>query len=123
MGTPTEETWPGHTKLPDYVAFKSYPPTPLRDIFIAAGPDLIALLDRMLALDPNKRCTSQQALKSDYFSNRPYPSDGSQLPLPAGLREEGAAGDGAGGGDNARPGAKRKRPGLAESGLAKRLVF
>jgi cyclin-dependent kinase 7 len=29
LGTPTEETWPGHTKLPDYVQFKYYPPTPL----------------------------------------------------------------------------------------------
>ena len=30
MGTPTEESWPNHTKLPDYVLFKSYPATPLQ---------------------------------------------------------------------------------------------
>ncbi len=116
LGTPTEHTWPGHMKLPDYVAFRSYPGTPLQDIFIAAGPDLIQLLERLLAFDPNKRWTSQQALQSEYFSNRPYPSQGSQLPLPVGLRDDG-------GSDRARPGTKRKRDGVTESGLAKRLVF
>ncbi len=123
MGTPTEESWPGHTKLPDYVAFKSYPPIPLRDIFIAAGQDLIALMETMLAIDPNKRCASQEALKSEYFSNRPYPSRGCQLPLPAGLSEDDGIGGGGGAEDQVRAGMKRKRPGLADSGLAKRLVF
>ena len=41
LGTPTVENWPGHTELPDFVQFKSYPTTPLDDIFTAAGPDLI----------------------------------------------------------------------------------
>ena len=30
MGTPTEESWPNHTKLPDYVLFKTYPATALQ---------------------------------------------------------------------------------------------
>ena len=30
MGTPTEESWPGLTKLPDYVQFKTFIATPLR---------------------------------------------------------------------------------------------
>jgi hypothetical protein len=34
LGTPTEETWPGHTKLPDYVQFKYFPPTPLVRLYI-----------------------------------------------------------------------------------------
>ena len=70
MGTPTEDNWPGHTKLPDFVVFKNFPPCPFRvrsdelqlssfyrrnfifffqDIFIAAGPDLIAFLESLLA--------------------------------------------------------------------------
>ncbi len=58
-------------------------------------------------------------MKSEYFSNRPYPSQGCQLPLPAGLREAEVGAAAA-----TRPGNKRKRTaGLAESGLAKRLVF
>jgi cyclin-dependent kinase 7 len=123
LGTPTEETWPGHTLLPDYVQFKTYIGTPLADIFTAAGPDLISLLDRFLALDPNNRCTCAQALQMEYFRNKPYPSAGAQLPLPAAVRERlagGATAAAAGG----VAGTKRKmRDGLAESGLAKRLVF
>ena len=121
LGTPTQETWPDHTTLPDFVTFKSFPGTPLQDIFIAAGPDLIQLLERLLAMDPNKRCNATEALKMPYFSNRPFPSRGEDLPLPASFREE-AAGDAEGGAVKA--GAKRKiREGLVESGLAKKLVF
>ena len=121
LGTPTQETWPDHTTLPDFVTFKSFPGTPLQDIFIAAGPDLIQLLERLLAMDPNKRCNATEALKMPYFSNRPFPSRGEDLPLPASFREE-AAGDAEGGA--VRAGAKRKiREGLVESGLAKKLVF
>ena len=40
LGTPTEENWPGHSKLPDFVQFKTYPPTLLSDIFTAAGDDI-----------------------------------------------------------------------------------
>ena len=122
LGTPTQDTWPDHHLLPDHVAFKSFPGTPLPDIFIAAGPDLIQLLERLLALDPNKRCTSTEALKMPYFSNRPYPSCGEDLPLPAAFRENAAAADGGEGAVKA--GSKRKlREGLADSGLAKKLVF
>ncbi len=96
--------------LPDFVTFKSFPGTPLKDIFIAAGTDLIHLLERLLALDPNKRCTATEALKMPYFSNKPYPSPGQELPLPASIRE--------------KPATKRKVRGkLASSGLVKRLDF
>ncbi|XP_059092681.1 cyclin-dependent kinase 7-like [Tigriopus californicus] len=115
MGTPTEETWPGHTQLPDYVKFKAYPGTPLPDIFTAAGPDLIQLLELLFAMDPNKRCTCTEALKLDYFKNKPYPTPGPQLPLPSGLKEES---------ENLKPGSKRKlRDNIDGTGLAKRLVF
>ena len=67
MGTPTDETWPGHTKLPDYVQFKSYPATPLSDIFTAAGPDLIELMSKLLSLDPMRRSKCAEALKMTYF--------------------------------------------------------
>ena len=40
LGTPTEENWPGHNKLPDFVQFKTYPSTLLSDIFTAAGDDI-----------------------------------------------------------------------------------
>ena len=38
LGTPTEETWPGHKNLPDYMEFSRVPPPPLRDAFPSAPP-------------------------------------------------------------------------------------
>ena len=48
------------TSLPDYVEFKSFPGTPLKDIFSAAGDDLLDLLARLLDCNPNGRVTSSQ---------------------------------------------------------------
>ena len=112
LGTPNEENWPGHTKLPDYIQFKEYPATPLEDIFSAAGADLIDLLYKMFALDPNNRCTTSEALQMEYFKNKPYPTPGPNLPLPSGIREKTTGAT------------KRKaRDGISESGLAKKLLF
>jgi len=81
-GTPTGDTWPGLTELPDYIAYETYVPQPLRNIFSAAGDDLILLLERLLSLNPLTRCTASEALQMDYFSNKPYPTPGDKLPMP-----------------------------------------
>ncbi|XP_074877477.1 cyclin-dependent kinase 7 isoform X2 [Buteo buteo] len=82
LGTPTEEQWPGMTSLPDYVAFKSFPGMPLQHIFSAAGDDLLNLLQGLFTFNPCTRVTATQALKQKYFSNRPGPTPGNQLPRP-----------------------------------------
>lgn len=82
FGTPTEEFWPGIKLLPDYIQFKPYPVIPLREIFTACGEDLIELAESMFSLYPMKRCTTTEALKMPYFSNRPPPTEGSKLPMP-----------------------------------------
>uniref|UniRef100_A0A3B3YZN5 Cyclin-dependent kinase 7 n=1 Tax=Poecilia mexicana TaxID=48701 RepID=A0A3B3YZN5_9TELE len=82
LGTPTEETWPGMTSLPDYVSFKIFPGTPLEHIFSAAGDDLLELLQGLFTFNPSTRTTATQALKMRYFSNRPGPTPGAQLPRP-----------------------------------------
>merc|ERR1711963_1144083 len=74
LGTPTEETWPGLTSLPDYIQFKPNPGTPLGDIFTAAGDDLLDLLGKMVTLCPMRRIDSTASLKHSYFSNKPAPS-------------------------------------------------
>uniref|UniRef100_A0AAG5D0R5 Cyclin-dependent kinase 7 n=1 Tax=Anopheles atroparvus TaxID=41427 RepID=A0AAG5D0R5_ANOAO len=83
LGTPTETNWPDVKSLPDYVQYKFYPPIPLRDIFTAASDDLIELANKMLALYPLHRCTCTEALKMAYFSNKPAPTVGPRLPMPA----------------------------------------
>uniref|UniRef100_A0A8C8RXZ1 Cyclin-dependent kinase 7 n=1 Tax=Pelusios castaneus TaxID=367368 RepID=A0A8C8RXZ1_9SAUR len=82
LGTPTEEQWPGMCSLPDYVTFKSFPGMPLQHIFSAAGDDLLDLLQGLFIFNPCTRVTATQALKQKYFSNRPGPTPGSQLPRP-----------------------------------------
>lgn len=86
-GTPSEETWPGVTSLPDFVKYNEKTGIPFRDIFTAVRDDLIDLLQWCLVLDPSKRCNAAQALKSDYFSNDPAPTSGPRLPMPK-TREE-----------------------------------
>ncbi len=81
-GTPSEATWPGVTKLPDFVKYKAMPGVVSEEIFTAASNDLIQLVDWCLTLNPSNRCTATQALKSDYFRNAPAPTPGPQLPLP-----------------------------------------
>lgn len=85
LGTPTEETWPGVTGLQDYIQFKTFPGMPLKHIFTAAGDDLLDLISALLSVNPVSRVSCTQALKMPYFSNRPAPSTGAQLPLPSSL--------------------------------------
>uniref|UniRef100_A0A8D0H9Z8 Cyclin-dependent kinase 7 n=1 Tax=Sphenodon punctatus TaxID=8508 RepID=A0A8D0H9Z8_SPHPU len=117
LGTPTEEQWPGMTSLPDYVTFKSFPGMPLQHIFSAAGDDLLELLQGLFMFNPCTRVTATQALKQKYFSNRPAPTSGNQLPRPncptETLKEQ----------QNPLLSLKRKRTEGADQGLPKKLIF
>lgn len=115
LGTATEETWPGVSSLPDYVSFKIFPGTPLEHIFSAAGDDLLELLQGLFTFNPSMRTTATQALKMGYFSNRPGPTPGPQLPRPncsvEALREKETIG------------LKRKIEGLETTVMKKKLIF
>ncbi|KAM7167232.1 cyclin-dependent kinase 7 [Macrochelys suwanniensis] len=117
LGTPTEEQWPGMSSLPDYVTFKSFPGMPLQHIFSAAGDDLLDLLQGLFIFNPCTRVTATQALKQKYFSNRPGPTPGSQLPRPnfpaEALKEQ----------QNSLLSLKRKRTEGIDQGLPKKLIF
>ncbi|KAF7770501.1 hypothetical protein Agabi119p4_6475 [Agaricus bisporus var. burnettii] len=80
LGTPTEEDWPGHTKLPDYVPVGHFPRTPLRDLFTAASADTLNLLNKCLIYEPRKRISALDALHHPYFFALPYPTHPSKLP-------------------------------------------
>ncbi|XP_028740670.1 cyclin-dependent kinase 7 isoform X1 [Peromyscus leucopus] len=118
LGTPTEEQWPDMCSLPDYVTFKSFPGIPLQHIFIAAGDDLLDLIQGLFLFNPCTRTTASQALKTKYFSNRPGPTPGCQLPRPncpaEALKEQA----------NPSVATKRKRTEALEQGiLPKKLIF
>ena len=63
LGTPTEETWPGIKKLPDYkTTFPKWTKNQLDTLtpnFCDKGKDL---LRRMVAYDPADRITAKEAL-------------------------------------------------------------
>ena len=86
-GTPNETKWPGHKELPDYVEFKELPEIPFNNIFTAADDDLIRLLEQMLSIDPRRRPSCDDLLKSSYFTNKPYPTNPKNLPLPSSVTE------------------------------------
>uniref|UniRef100_A0A8C6AZY6 Cyclin-dependent kinase 7 n=3 Tax=Cetacea TaxID=9721 RepID=A0A8C6AZY6_MONMO len=118
LGTPTEEQWPDMCSLPDFVTFKSFPGIPLQHIFIAAGDDLLDLIQGLFLFNPCTRITATQALKTKYFSNRPGPTPGCQLPRPNcpvdALKEQ----------SNPAMATKRKRTeALEQGGLPKKLIF
>uniref|UniRef100_A0A4W3JPN1 Cyclin-dependent kinase 7 n=1 Tax=Callorhinchus milii TaxID=7868 RepID=A0A4W3JPN1_CALMI len=113
LGTPTEDLWPSMTNLPDYVSFKSFPGTPLEHIFSAAGDDLLEILQDLFTFNPSTRITASQALKNRYFSNRPGPTPGPQLPRPNAptetLKEQ-----------DVKAAIKRKRTENTETGIVKK---
>lgn len=90
VGTPTEENWPGVSKLRDYI-----PPAPdqtfpvrerayyLRE-FGAVGDEGVDLLMAMLKLDPRHRSTAREILQHKWWKSDPRPTDKQSLPKKAG---------------------------------------
>jgi hypothetical protein len=54
-------------ELPDFIQFKTFPGTPLRHIFTAAGDDLLGLIAQLLSVSPLDRCNCHEALQAPYF--------------------------------------------------------
>uniref|UniRef100_A0A2K6GQA0 Protein kinase domain-containing protein n=1 Tax=Propithecus coquereli TaxID=379532 RepID=A0A2K6GQA0_PROCO len=116
LGTPTEEQGPDMCSLQHYVTFKSFPGIPLQHIFIAAGDNLLDLIQGLLS-NPCITITATQALKTKYFSNRPGPTPGYQLPRPncpvETLKEQ----------SHQAMATKWKRTEALEQGLPNKLIF
>ena len=72
LGTPTEETWPGVSQLPDYKpSFPKFRGQGLRKVL---GPTLseagLDLMEKMLTMDPIKRISCKDALEHPYFAEK-----------------------------------------------------
>lgn len=92
IGTPTEENWPGVTKLESYAV--PSPPTPLQSVthynqyFGTAGQEGVDLLMKMLILDPRKRITARQVLEHGWWKSEPKPTKKEDLPKKGGGLEK-----------------------------------
>lgn len=70
LGTPTEETWPHLSKLPDYKPFPQYHPTQslaqVTPKLNSRGKDL---LQRLLVCNPLHRVSADEAMSHPYFND------------------------------------------------------
>ncbi|XP_068930781.1 cyclin-dependent kinase 18 isoform X1 [Petaurus breviceps papuanus] len=69
LGTPTEETWPGVTSLPEFRGynFPRYKPQPLINHAPRLDTDGIDLLTSLLLYEAKSRISAEEALKHPYF--------------------------------------------------------
>ncbi|ANZ75806.1 BA75_01905T0 [Komagataella pastoris] len=84
LGTPTEKTWPGVSALPLYKSLHVYPEPSRAELlnrFGAASEEALNLMIAMTRMDPNKRCTTEEALVCKYFTEFPPPTKPMNLPM------------------------------------------
>lgn len=97
IGTPTEDNWPGVTKLPDYLTGMEVHPLKGRDYFMSMFPTLgaegVDLLMKTLSLDPKKRITARDMLRHEWWRKEPKPTRKQDLPRKADKDEKKVADD------------------------------
>lgn len=70
LGTPTEETWPDFTTLPDYKPFPLYPPAQgLAQVTVKLNSRGRDLLQRLLVCNPALRLSADEAMTHSYFND------------------------------------------------------
>jgi serine/threonine protein kinase len=70
LGTPTEETWPGVSSLPDYKpTFPRWSAKDLKSVVPGLEEYGVALLADMMRYEPSKRITAKAALHHPYFAD------------------------------------------------------
>jgi serine/threonine-protein kinase BUR1 len=80
VGTPTEESWPGISLLPNFEKMGKiqFFGNTLRSTKISE--QAMGLLERILVVDPSRRASARNALTHAYFLSKPIPpSDPSEL--------------------------------------------
>ena len=69
LGTPTEQSWPGVTRLPDYKqTFPKWPARPLSQRVPTLDPAGVDLLRKTLIYEPSARITAKTSMDHEYFN-------------------------------------------------------
>jgi len=69
LGTPSEETWPGVTRLRDWHEFPQWQAQDLSKVIPQLDAHGIDLMKKMLVYDPAKRIHATEALEHPYFDS------------------------------------------------------
>ncbi|KAL4421721.1 hypothetical protein ABPG77_002337 [Micractinium sp. CCAP 211/92] len=69
LGTPSEDVWPGVTKLKDWHEFPQWHPQDLARVFPRLCPAGIDLMAKMFEYDPSRRVTAKEAMQHPYFDD------------------------------------------------------
>jgi len=70
LTTPTEETWPGVTSLPDFKStFPNWNTNNLSSTMKDCSPAALDLLQKCLAYNPSERISAKKALEHPYFND------------------------------------------------------
>lgn len=82
LGTPTEQIWPGFSKLPALENFtlKRQPYNNIKHTLTWLSDSGIRLLNHLFMYDPTKRATASECLGSSYFRQHPYPCEPELMP-------------------------------------------
>ena len=86
MGTPSEETWEGVSKLSDWKEFPKFVPMNLSSVLPQIDPLGMDLLTKMLRLNPQERATAKDLLFHPWFRDQQAEYQARQMQLPPAQR-------------------------------------
>ncbi len=67
LGPAEDDNWPGVSTLPNYLPFIVDEVRPLKNILMTSNPEALNLVSKLIALDPKKRLTAEEALAHPFL--------------------------------------------------------
>lgn len=83
LGTPTEDTWPEHTELPDFhkITFPKSAPTPWPELLPGVEPDAVDLIESFIMYNASKRISAKEVTVLNHMQDKPIPTGHSLITL------------------------------------------